>query len=537
MPRESKTIRLNVILIKGALTSFDDLVKPAKQGEIIVGLNLKATSSVVGKFFFKDVPEKPPSWMSFVKPNLDDQNFSAANKSASAVLVLQKAGETFAVTFGHGRHLIKQDHVTRDFGLKVVLNSVDPKNLKSLDVHTFENRSLHSRKQASHGGGIEVFGIDPTKELLRSVTGVPRDASFATLVSGSDSLTIHNKIDFDQIPDKCAEALALYQSDQYKTDFPWVDNLRPVNEPAEIQRLDNLLIEKIKTDSLDGIHLTPPQAIEWADVEEFKYSIDSENGFQDFSVKHYASAISNLETFSVQKLKKHYVSVKFAGSATHHEKWKLYDCIVYEHQEADSLHVLTSGQWFRVEDTFVQKVSQFIQALPDPAIPIVSARKDEKEADYNNRLAASSANYCLMDQKLVKCDDALTQVEVCDVASKQKQLIHVKRKTHSSSLSHLFNQGLVSTQLLAGDLSFRREARAHISGWSTIEGDAVFPSERPNMSDYEIIYGIITSKQGTWDTDLPFFSQLSLMNTAQHLTRLGVKYSLIKIQDNETTTL
>lgn len=59
-----------------------------------------------------------------------------------------------------------------------------------------------------------------------------------------------------------------------------------------------------------------------------------------------------------------------------------------------------------------------------------------------------------MDAKVIYYGGGYSSIEVCDVLSKNGELIHVKRHNGSATLSHLFNQGLVSGELIREDRSF-----------------------------------------------------------------------------------
>lgn len=85
------------------------------------------------------------------------------------------------------------------------------------------------------------------------------------------------------------------------------------------------------------------------------------------------------------------------------------------------------------------------------------------EGSYNIKLASSDKTFALLDKKLVKSGAIRSSIEVCDIfATKEKELVHVKFKGASSVLSHLFAQGKISGNLLARDISFRKNVRAKL---------------------------------------------------------------------------
>lgn len=70
----------------------------------------------------------------------------------------------------------------------------------------------------------------------------------------------------------------------------------------------------------------------------------------------------------------------------------------------------------------------------------------ENEGPYNQR-AASHGNHFLLDKSLVQIPGQTT-FEPCDLLSADGRLMHVKRKTRSSTMSHVLSQALTSTQML-----------------------------------------------------------------------------------------
>ena len=110
----------------------------------------------------------------------------------------------------------------RDFGLKVVLNTVDPKKIKSVDSKLVDTVTLNKRMQSSKENSIEDFGIDINKDLLRSVIGKPSNNSFGSMVAGSDTLTINCDVKSSTLFQKCSEIAKEYTSIVYKKMDPRV---------------------------------------------------------------------------------------------------------------------------------------------------------------------------------------------------------------------------------------------------------------------------------------------------------------------------
>ncbi|SUI42944.1 sporadically distributed protein [Shewanella baltica] len=79
------------------------------------------------------------------------------------------------ITFGYGRHLLDMECFVTDFGIKTALNTLNHATLRSVDVITLDEQGVQKKAQASRSTSVEVFGIDISKDLLRGVTGSPKN--------------------------------------------------------------------------------------------------------------------------------------------------------------------------------------------------------------------------------------------------------------------------------------------------------------------------------------------------------------------------
>ena len=107
----------------------------------------------------------------------------------------------------------------------MVLNTVAPDQLKSVDAKTIEETTLHRRRDASRDSSFAAFGLDVSRDLLRAVTGTPQDATLAHRLAGSDALGIWTRAELPDLPVLAARLLTEYRSEAYKRHFDFVDFL------------------------------------------------------------------------------------------------------------------------------------------------------------------------------------------------------------------------------------------------------------------------------------------------------------------------
>jgi uncharacterized protein (TIGR04141 family) len=103
-------------------------------------------------------------------------------------------------------------------------------------------------------------------------------------------------------------------------------------------------------------------------------------------------------------------------------------------------------------------------------------------------------------------------------------MVHVKRYGNSSVLSHLFSQGVVSGELFVSDREFREKLNVKLPAGHKLAN----PILRPDPTQYEVVYGIISNMDGP--LDIPFFSKVTLRNARRHLTGFGYQVTLAKIR-------
>jgi uncharacterized protein (TIGR04141 family) len=514
-----KTWQLTVRLLKAGL----DVEQSLKQGHSLKecdwtaeeGLRLFAGTAYAGEAKWKRLLAEGAAKLGGLR-----------NSGAAALLFVPAGGRLMAATFGMAHIFLEPDSFERDFGLKVVLNSVEPRSLRSVDVRTPEEMTVHKRVQTSRNAAAAAFGIDVERDILRSVHGVPRDEEFGSQVNGADSLAITSKLSAADIPAKCAKILWYYGRSGYKkAGFEWVDHIRSVRDPGLVETLDTRLYAAIessrKSGSPAGLHLAPPEIVEYADFPAVKYT-----GFrsrEEFHAIDAADYVAELRRLSVKPTlddikRKHRVSQRLPGGGFA-DKWKLYDCLVFEAGYKGRFYVLSAGQWYEVSKTFAEQVRKDLDAIPvGPALP--DAQPDDNEEVYNDRLAASAPNLIGLHPAQIKGAGWLSGMGPCDFFSAKREFLHIKDEARSSRLSHLFQQGVNSAEAYFTDAAYRRAFKELVAKKNAAAAAELPGSEqRPRTEEFTVAFAVIRKPLKDGSMRLPFFSQVSLRNAAHHLLR------------------
>ena len=111
-----------------------------------------------------------PEWARFLVLS-EDEKERVFNQTAFGLVFVQAAGRWFAVSFGMGHVKLDPAAFEQDFGLRVVLNAVDTKQLKSADIRTPDENTLSRRTQTSRGSDQTAFAFDIERDLVRGPAG------------------------------------------------------------------------------------------------------------------------------------------------------------------------------------------------------------------------------------------------------------------------------------------------------------------------------------------------------------------------------
>lgn len=461
--------------------------------------------------------------------------------NVQAVLLVNRQIEedelTFLVTFGLGRNLINTDCIRDKFGMRVVLNSIAAETVRSVDVNVLESVPKHDRIQLTKVSKIDAFNLNPDQDLLRAVTGRTKDELKDTLgetITGADSLKIAVDININELPSLLDIIYQRSILDVYKSNFGFIDKISPVKDIAIRTVLDDKLIRLMEERPFNLVWMSIPELVNWEDINIIRYSSNVE--YYDLDVETILSDVYWDGVISIDRLKSRYLTA-YNISDSKIGKWNIYRCLCAEVENGGKQYILSNGKWYSIEDNFAQAVNTFYDEVEVSSLQLEESFLNEKEGEYNKRISQlDSTRRLMMDRQLVQSAPEQDAIEFCDIYTIDKELIHVKHYTGSATLSHLFNQGFVSAELLMQRV-FReklnekiekigRDSGLELSAWKLTQNERDF-----HHGDYKIIFAIITDSEGDRPS-IPFFSKVSFRQVCQRLTNLGYHVSLMKIGIN-----
>ena len=516
--------KLTVALVKEGIATNSALRTP----DLLSGYVVEPLSPDAPSLFVKSTPPHTPKWLGYLKTHVAGELPSLYAASAAAVLFVEGGGRLFAFTFGQGRHLLDPSSIESDFGLKVVLNRVAPDQLKSVDSKTIDETTMHTRRDVSRDSALSAFGLDVSRDLVRAVTGRPQDDAIGPRLTGADALGLHTRASVPELPALAERLLEAYEAEDYKQYFDFIDFLRPERSPARVQALESMLLEALNGEQLVDIHLAAPEPLDWIDIDGFRFSTQSE-GEPNQNDPHITVYLRTREEdeITLSLLKGDRMLALRASDGEPYRTWPILRCLVYEAEIDGQLYVLSAGEWFRITLDFKERVYQDVDQLPSfEGLPEADVATDE--GTYNTKAATALDALCL-DKKLVY-DGGPDKMEICDVLTREGTLIHIKQRGSSSTLSHLFAQGLNSAERLLQDAEFRRQARQLVAEENEGYAD-LMPEARPQPDSYQVVFAVITRSTRPTPLTLPFFSLVSLRAAASRLQGYGFPVAVAAVRE------
>ena len=513
--REEKN-RITVYLIKPDY-SIDQIGKDGLKRQEITG---------VGVLLSKQSVESTPRWADkFFKGKIDKSIFRVA--SASAVLILElkddngiEAPRLFAITFGHGRHLLNDNVFEESFGLKTVLNSIEADSVRKIAKTSVGGNQKASSEQMPLKSTISEFSLDIDRDLLSSITAVGNDDElFAGALSGGDSFSLTAAVDVYSIREFCVKIYNIYNTDKYVENFGWIDHIKPVKDKKLIAELNANLVQAVNSGSKD-IWMAVPEIVDWENIQGFVYP-SIKTPVDDIIIDDVIAGLREpLSDFG--QLEKTTIQMIGAEDGETLGSWHANKCLFGELLFKGDQFCINNGKWYCISKDFAKKIDDDYQETVVSSFPFVDYHSGlSNESDYNEYLANQNPNeYLLMDKKNVLYGGGYSRIELCDVLTLDGKLVHIKSYSGSFTLSHLFNQGLVSAELLKSDKGFLNQANDSIE---KIRMDSSFCLSA--NSGFEVVFGII-SKEMDDLPNIPFFSRVSFYYVKSQLSLIGIPVSI-----------
>lgn len=521
MKEKRKVHQLNVFLIKPSFSSSNQVLKVE---DCTREVKIPIAGYGDAQLFVKTTPPMPPKWSALFSEFVDPLDL--ATRGVAAALFIKIDDRAFVLAFGQGgRFLLRDDVHEERFGLLCALNSVDPKTFRCVDLQSLDAIQSHSRIQSGQETTPDQFGLDIEQDMLKAIVGSPLKKGIGSRMTGSDALSVSVKMNLSDLPFLLKEYRAAFEADLSEKEYQWVNNVSMTKSAEVRENLEAALDAKLRAGDFRGLWLSIPEIVDWTMVKGFMYTHGKNELHPDINWDGFRKSLKLGTPITLDLLKARKVSCADADHQKVFKQWAVFKCLYAEVNLGGSKYILNDGSWFNVAPGFVERTDMEFAAIPFSSLAFPEYCGGGEGA-YNEALAATEpTRYALLDAKPIAHGGGRGQVEVCDLLSVDRELIHVKIYGKSSVFSHLFAQGFVSGQLMQIDSTFRDKVRSSLQApfSELIKVDA-----RPASDEFTVVYAVISDD----DSDglhLPFFSRVNLNNTRKMLRGYGYKVELLKI--------
>lgn len=515
----NKSHSFSIYLLKQGYDASNALKEGHNLKNLVDASNLPLNASL----FVLNNPSREPWWKGYFGINI-----TLTQASQGALIFIPVGGRCFVLSFGHVFHNLNESSYEYDFGLRVTLNSVDPNKLKSTDILE-PGAARRQRTQVPVDSDLTYFDFDHDSSILKSLTGKIKEEHKELFkhATGASNLVLSTAVGPDGLIALCEKLLVLYESDTFKTIFPDIQNIVPVRDPSLIAKLNEKLLEAFRNKS-ENLYLTVPELISyqanvWASFSGSGASLIYDDVYLD-RYYDYLEQNGKSNEIGIDNLKNHWLLLTDA-EGTPYEHYSLFKCLIFDTSldQSSEVYHLCEGNWYKVETKYVTKLKGFLDPLCiDLMLPDYNHKS---ESDYNNAVANEIAMFICLDKTNIS-PEGQTQIEPCDlytVAKEYAVFYHIKVSTMSAQLSHLFNQGTNSIELLKLDHQALENLKQLIQ--KKVEEGMLNTFIAPfDDKKYHIIFGIVTHKDKSKKSDnLPLFSRITLNRTMKELQLMDVQ--------------
>ena len=504
------------------------------------GFGLHEIAGQPAAWFWAQNPSREAEWCHHARLTLGIP-VSVDTQTGGGLLVIDVDGTCYAMGYGQGFRWIKDEYIDQRFGLGVAVRAVDPEHLRSI---IRRRPAMRGRTESSLvPAGAPIWWLRPSNytEIVRRIAGKGRgiEVTYAKhgrrpiVLEGSSGLKMRlGVLPTDLIKDLRTVASVAHQ-DLPDPELAFVDNIIPISDGTLIGELDDRLDSALNDDNAiatEELALALPDAgLDYVSAAiGYRLGIGVGRGIQDdLEIKDIANlarrslAGKRLSALARTEIEMHGArdgsDLLWKGKAI---KW-LEFCATLNDRD----YFLMETKWYEIAGDYFRQVKERVASVitSQPSVDRPAWPKGLSEQSYNLHVASTNLGFVCLDRRLVK--DSLHRgpgLEVCDLLGPGEELIHVKKADGSSSLSHLFAQGLISVDALSSSPEVRSGFRERVAQHG--KGRVISDDFRPK----KVIFAILLPKGRALQTESLFpFSQATLAQTAGTLQDRGIHVEAI----------
>ncbi|MFD0819571.1 DUF6119 family protein [Micromonospora zhanjiangensis] len=476
--------------------------------------------------------DHPPDWADTLN-EMTGLPFDQAVRSASALLLVDLGDASFAISFGHGRHLLDRYAWERDFGLRVALRTLSPRRVAEVTRTALDTGARLDLTCVPAGAGVREFGIEQHTDLVKHIGGHADSLDLGwtggrggrVRLDGRDALKIRLTPDPAGLVRDLRAIQAAAESEPVP-DLAFMEGIRPLTGGSRLRTAEDALAARIAAPpdggrTGDPVGVSLPVELLGAGVTGltvlFQGRTEQVESVDLLLIRRLLAPVRLDQRYAA--LREATVLATVDGQTVPAEtslgQWLVADLTIDGER-----YVFQQGRFYVLTDSYRQALRKEVERLMAQPIgwTLPPWPVGMSERDYNEKEAGGRGFVCL-DRGLVTSRVHPQGIEVCDLVSPDNQLICVKRAGRSAALSHLFGQAIVAAEaIVQGDET-----------WSGLLDRLPEPRRAAMPRRPDFVFGIQLTKGELTPDSLFTFSQVTLHRAARHLERLGMEVAVVGI--------
>ncbi|MFJ5608268.1 DUF6119 family protein [Streptomyces sp. NPDC093221] len=467
------------------------------------------------------------------------------SRRGAALIMLAVDGEVYVVTFGDGFRLVPGEFKDRRFGLRFVIRSVDPDDIRAAVSRT-PGQGRTDISMLPGGAPIGVLALDTFTKLVDKLTGRLNRPELTVALSGDGRVRSAEggsglRLPYGADPAALISDIRIIakvsREELPLPELEFVESVTPVQEQEMIASLNLALDAALGT--LGGVRATATVPSDSLDDMDQVRAVGVRFGTRED--RHFSDAF-DLD-YVLGRLRFHRPGHRFPaledGQVTLYsdDRARPGDIIRTDPLalwiEADLLlddgrrFVFLEARWHEFDQAYLGGLAITTRRVitPTPSVDLPPWRDGDDEHAYNKSVQRERPGFLCLDRKNVRTPlHRKNGVEVCDLLAPDNTLVMVKRASGSDALSHLFSQGIVAVEALLN----QPEARAGFAAKVEELGDGRRLPE--GFLPHRVVFAILLKGHDalTVDTLYPF-AQVALAHAARTLRSYGVEVEVVGI--------
>lgn len=522
---EEKRCDVSVYLIRHSQISIVDAeLFPANTSPQLLNGDIPG-----GKFLALPVEANPPKWTIHIETLLaDGASIDLSAQSPGGLLWVSRGDKQFVFSFGYAHTKLKDEWLEPEFGKKVALSIIPPGQVVEVRAEQVFAKWHIASERAPRASAVHEFGFEADRDLVSAVEGVPSPKYLKVLggkVRGGTAFKFG--MYFSMLLETLDVVAERFDSCEYKTIFPQVDNLIEVRDDAQVTALKNELNTiLVGAKPNEKISLAAP-VMKSGDKPYPQHYVIGRMGKNQSTAPYLL--FGNWEAHLKGSGKP--LCLNSADDTVVHmldenmdeiDSCSMYQCFGAEVSLGGKPFVLSSGVWYEAKLQFVDDTNKLIQSLKAVAYPLPKWNQVADEGIYNSDAAASDNSLWLFDKKLVHFGGGQSKFEFCDLMHMgTKTLYFVKQPTASACVSHLCEQvRRTAENFFSMDGAFRRKLSDNIYAKDNTK-DVSWLVDRPQRHEWNLCL----VSMGKDADKFPFFAKCGVARLVRELERDGYNVS------------